>query len=97
VFYTDEMFESTDHTDSMTLAIVVSSQVHENAMQVDNNAVTVTSYTWNSDKIQVKTHVRRDGRLAVVGLECKCRIGTLHPEILGLDEIRRLRGTLLSP
>jgi hypothetical protein len=79
VYYTDEMMRSDGHSDSMNLAIVISSQRHENAMLVDNNSTSQVSYNSHTDKIQVKSRIRIDGRLKLIGLECQARVKTLHP------------------
>jgi hypothetical protein len=79
VYYTDEMMRSSGYSDSMNVAIVVSSQRHENAMTAENNSTSQISYNARTDKVQVKTRMRIDGRLKLIGLECQARVRTLHP------------------
>jgi hypothetical protein len=57
----------------MNVAIVVSSQRHENAMLVDNNSTSQITYNAYTDKVQVKTRMRIGGRLKLIGLECQVR------------------------
>jgi hypothetical protein len=65
----------------MILALVLAPTAHRNAMQAENNTEAQVSYTRAIDKVQVKTRTRIADKPRIVGLECQCRVGTLHPEI----------------
>ncbi len=70
VFYTDESMASSEGQDSMLLGIVVSPRAHPDALSVPNNAVAeITSK--GSDTARAKKHVMVNGRLYLVGIECR--------------------------
>ena len=65
----------------MNVSTVVSPQRHENAMVVDNSSTSQISYNARTDKVQIKTRIRIEGRLKLIGLACQVRARTLHPGI----------------
>ena len=69
VFYTDESMASAAGNGSMLLGVVVSGKALPDALSVENNAVAeVTSD--GADTTRAKKHIRVNGRLYVVGLQC---------------------------
>jgi len=81
VYYTDEMMRSSGYSDSMNVAIVVARHRYTDAMTVMHNSTSQVSYNADTDKVQVKTKVRINQRVMIVGLECQARVRTLHPEL----------------
>jgi hypothetical protein len=81
VYYTDEMMRSSGYSDSMNVAIVVSPQKYKDAMTVMHNSTSQISYNGDTDKVQVKTKLRINRRVMIVGVECQARVKTLHPAL----------------
>ena len=73
VFYTDESMGSTDHQDSMIIGISVAAKASDNALSAPDAAIAEVSYDEHTDAVRVKKNVVLDGRLYLVGLECRCR------------------------
>jgi hypothetical protein len=70
VFYTDESMASSDGADSMLLGIVVSPKAEKDALSLENN--TVAEVTLNDrDTVRAKKYVKVNGRLYLVGIECR--------------------------
>jgi hypothetical protein len=73
IFYTDESMRSTSHQDSMLLAISVAAKATDDALSAADAAITEISYDGNTDVVRVKKNIVMDGRLYIVGLECRCK------------------------
>lgn len=70
VYYTDESMASTEGSDSMTIAIAVSPKSLKNALTAENNAASeVTSD--KVDTVRAKKYLRVNGRLYLIGIECR--------------------------
>ena len=72
VFYTDESMRSKTSSDSMLLAISVAAKASPDALSAPDAAVTEITYGENTDTVRLKKNLMVDGRLYVVGLECRC-------------------------
>lgn len=70
VYYTDESMASSKGVDSMLVGIAVSPTAQKDAISAENNAVSEVTLN-GRDTVRVKKYVRVNGRLYVVGLECK--------------------------
>jgi hypothetical protein len=73
VFYTDESMRSKTGSDSMLLAISVAAKASADALSAPDAAVTEITYGENTDTVRLKKNLMVDGRLYVVGLECRCK------------------------
>jgi hypothetical protein len=73
VYYTDEMMASRGHSDSMNVSLVISSEKPQDARTAENSVTSQISYTSDTDKIQLKTKTKIDGRMKVIGIECQAR------------------------
>ena len=73
IFYTDESMASAHHQESMLVAISVAAKASDNALSAPDAAIAEISYDDNTDAVRVKKNVTLDGRLYVVGLECRCK------------------------
>jgi len=73
VFYTDESMGSTGGQDSMLLAISVAASATKDSLSAPDAAVAEITYNDSTDTARVKKNVILDGRLYVVGLECRCQ------------------------
>jgi len=73
VFYTDESMRSKASSDSMLLAISVAAKASPDALSAPDAAVTEITYGENTDTVRLKKNLLVDGRLYVVGLECRCK------------------------
>lgn len=70
VYYTDESMASSQGVDSMLLGIAVSPSAQKDAISAENNAV--SEITLNGrDTVRAKKYVKVNGRLYLVGIECK--------------------------
>jgi hypothetical protein len=78
VLYSDMMMATKTNSHSMTLAIVVSPNKYDSAMEAESAAIASVSYTPDTDRAIVRTNLHIDGRLFIVGLDCEARVGTLH-------------------
>jgi hypothetical protein len=57
----------------MLLAISVAAKASSDALSAPNAAVAEVTYGENTDTVRLKKNLVLDGRLFVVGLECRCR------------------------
>ena len=73
IYYTDESMASAAHQESMVLGVSVSAKASDNALSAPDAAVAEISYDENTDAVRVKKNIIIDGRLYVVGLECRCK------------------------
>ena len=73
IFYTDESMRSTAGQDSMLLGISVAAKATDDALSAPDAAVVEITYDDNTDTVRVKKNLVADGRLYVVGLECRCK------------------------
>lgn len=73
IYYTDESLVSTNTHESMLMAITIGSKALDEALSAPDAAVLEISYNENTDVARVKKNVILDGRLYVVGLECRCK------------------------
>ena len=73
VYYTDESMASADGSDSMLVGIVVSPKSQRDAISADNNAVAEVTENGNLDTVRAKKYVKVNGRLYLVGIECRCK------------------------
>ena len=73
VYYTDESMASANGSDSMLVGIVVSPKSQRDALSADNNAVAEVNMNDNLDTVRAKKHVKVNGRLYLVGIECRCK------------------------
>jgi len=71
VFYTDESIVSESGADSILVAVVVSAKPPKNAIMAAGNSVAEVGYTITPNTIRAKNYTRVDGRLYVVGIECR--------------------------
>jgi hypothetical protein len=72
VFYTDESMASSEGVDSMLIAVAVSEKAQKDAMSSENNAV--AEVTMNQrDTVRIKKYIKINGRLYLVGMECRCK------------------------
>lgn len=73
VYYTDESMGSAEGSDSMLLGIVVSPRAQKDAITPENNAVSEVTVNDNVDTVRAKKYLRVNGRLYLVGIECRCK------------------------
>jgi hypothetical protein len=71
VFYTDESMRSKTSADSVLLAISVGTKASPDALSAPDAAVAEITYGENTDTVRLKKNLLVDGRLYVVGLECR--------------------------
>jgi hypothetical protein len=71
VYYTDESMASVHGSDSMLVGVVVSPRAQKDAISAENNAVAEVTYGDNVDTVRAKKYVRVNGRLYLVGIECR--------------------------
>lgn len=72
VFYTDESMASSEGVDSMLIGVVVSEKAQKDATASENNAL--AEVTMNQrDTVRTKKYLRINGRLYLVGMECRCK------------------------
>lgn len=72
VYYTDESMASSEGADSMLLGIVISPKAQRDALSAENNAVAEVTLN-GRDTVRMKKYLRVNGRLYLVGIECKCK------------------------
>lgn len=73
VYYTDESMGSAEGNDSMLLGVVVSPRAQKDAITTENNTVSEVTYNDKVDTVRAKKYLRVDGRLFLVGIECRCK------------------------
>ena len=73
VYYTDESMASAEGSDSMLLGIVLSPSPDRDAIQAQNNAVSEVTDNDNLDTVRAKKYVKVNGRLYLLGIECRCK------------------------
>ena len=71
VYYTDESMASAEGSDSMTISIAVSPRSLKNALTAENNASSEVTSNDKLDTIRAKKYMRVNGRLYLVGIECR--------------------------
>lgn len=72
VFYTDESMASSEGVDSMLIGLAVSEKAQKDAMLSESNAV--AEITMNQrDTVRIKKYLKINGRLYLVGMECRCK------------------------
>jgi hypothetical protein len=70
VYYTDESMSSAEGSDSMTIGIAISPKSLKNALTAEHNAASeVTSN--KVDTVRAKKYLRVNGRLYLIGIECR--------------------------
>ena len=75
VYYTDESMASLSGEDSMLLGIAVASRRLPDALSasVTNSAIVEVTNNQHTDTVRAKQYVRVNGRLYLIGLECRRR------------------------
>ena len=73
VFYTDESMASSQTNYSMLLGIVVSRRARSDATVGPGAVFTEVTYNDGTDTVRVHKYTRVNGRLYIVGLECRCK------------------------
>jgi hypothetical protein len=73
VFYTDESMASVEGADSMMVGIVISPKRQRDAISAENNAVSEVTENDYLDTVRAKKYVQVNGRLYLVGIECRCK------------------------
>jgi hypothetical protein len=73
VYYTDESMASVDGMDSMLVGIVVGPKAQRDAISAEDNAVSEVTYNEQLDTIRAKKYVKVNGRVYLVGIECRCK------------------------
>lgn len=71
VYYTDESMASASGSDSMVVAIAVAPKAQTNAISAENNAASEVPDNVHLDVIRVKQFLKMNGRLHLVGIECR--------------------------
>jgi hypothetical protein len=71
VYYTDESMASGEGSDSMTIGIAVARGSLKNALTADNNAASEVTNNDKLDTIRAKKYLRVNGRLYLIGIECR--------------------------
>lgn len=71
VFYTDETMATTKSADSIMVGITVAPKRFREALSAPNNAVAETALTSEPYAVAAKKWLRVNGRLYVVGIECR--------------------------
>jgi hypothetical protein len=72
VYYTDESMASADGVDSMLVGVAVSSRAERDALALADNSVAEVTFN-NRDTVRTKKYFKTNGRLYLVGLECRCK------------------------
>jgi hypothetical protein len=70
IYYTDESMASSKGVDSMLVGVVVSPKAQKDAVSAEDNAVSESTLN-GRDTVRVKKHLKVNGRLYLVGVECK--------------------------
>jgi hypothetical protein len=73
VYYTDESMGSAEGNDSILLGIVVSPRTQKDAITAENNTVSEVTYNDSLDTVRTRKFLRVNGRLYLVGIECRCK------------------------
>lgn len=73
VYYTDESMASAEGSDSMLVGIVVAPKAQKEAISAENNAVSEVTDNVHLDTVRAKRFVKVNGRLYLVGIECRCK------------------------
>ena len=73
VYYTDESMASAEGADSMLVGIAVSPKPQRDAISAENNAVSEVTENESLDTVRAKKYVKVNGRLYLVGIECRCK------------------------
>ena len=73
VYYTDESMASAEGADSMLVGIVISPKPQRDAISTENNAVSEVTENDHLDMVRAKKYVKVNGRLYLVGIECRCK------------------------
>jgi hypothetical protein len=71
VYYTDESMASATGADSMQVAIAIAPKAQTNAISAENNAVSEVTDNVHRDAVRAKQFVKVNGRLYLVGIECR--------------------------
>ena len=71
VFYTDESLGTSKGADSIFVAVAVAPKRFRQALSATNNAVAEAAITGKPYAIRAKKWLRVNGRLYVVGIECR--------------------------
>lgn len=73
VYYTDESMKSAKGSDSMQVGIVISPKVEKDALSSEDNAVSEVTLNDKLDTVRAKKYLKVNGRLYLVGIECRCQ------------------------
>lgn len=73
VYYTDESMSSAEGADSMLVGIVISHKAQRDAISAENNAVSEVTENDHLDTVRAKKYVKVNGRLYLIGIECRCK------------------------
>jgi hypothetical protein len=73
VYYTDESMASVDGSDSMMVGIVVAPKAQRDAISAEKSAVAEVSMNAGLDTVRATQYVKVNGRLYLVGIECRCK------------------------
>jgi hypothetical protein len=73
VYYTDESMASAEGADSMLVGIVISPKRQRDAISAENNAVSEVTDNDLLDTVRAKKYLKVNGRLYLVGIECRCK------------------------
>ena len=73
VYYTDESMASSQTNNSMLLGIVVSRRARSDATVGTDAVFCEVTYNDGTDTVRVHKYTRVNGRLNIVGLECRCK------------------------
>jgi hypothetical protein len=71
VYYTDESMASAEGSDSVTISIAVTPKVLTNALTAENNAAAELTSNDKLDTVRAKKYLRVNGRLYLLGIECR--------------------------
>jgi hypothetical protein len=73
VYYTDESMASAGGNDSMLVGVVLGPKAQRDAISAENNAVSEVTDNDQLDTVRAKKYVKVNGRLYLVGIECRCK------------------------
>jgi hypothetical protein len=73
VYYTDESMASSQTNNSMLLGIVVSRRARSDATVGLDAVFAEVTYNDSTDTVRVHRYTRVNGRLFIVGVECRCK------------------------
>ncbi|HXQ70375.1 MAG TPA: hypothetical protein VN844_07810 [Pyrinomonadaceae bacterium] len=79
VYYTDESMASADGADSMQVAIAVAPTAQRDALSAEDNAVSEVTDNVHLDTVRLKKFLKLNGRLYLVGMECRCKERSKSP------------------